>query len=199
MRGLGEPELIGHRQIPLPCLTGDAKIEWNAVQSSSTLSRNFGVRGLCLVLIVDWCLLNLLTCPFNFGKMVGVMPAPVVHFEIIGKDPDRLRYFYNALFGWDGEISPTSDLVSDAGQYTFIDPLPVPGAPGLAGGIGGGPAFAPNILFYVAVPDVGAALNRVEELGGSRLLGPAPTSGGQLVIGRFTDPEGNLVGVAGPK
>jgi uncharacterized protein len=127
------------------------------------------------------------------------MSAPVVHFEIIGKDPDRLRRFYNALFGWDGEISPTADEISDAGQYTFIDPIPVPGAPGPAGGIGGGPDFAPNILFYVAVPDVGAALRRVEELGGSRLLGPTPTPSGRLVVGRFTDPEGNLMGVAGPK
>jgi uncharacterized protein len=127
------------------------------------------------------------------------MSAPVVHFEIIGKDPVRLRRFYKALFCWDGEISPTSNLVSDAGQYTFIDPLPVPGAPGPAGGIGGGPNFAPSVLFYVAVPDVEAALHRVEELGGSRLLGPASTPNGQLVIGRFTDPEGNLVGVAGPK
>lgn len=127
------------------------------------------------------------------------MPAPVVHFEIIGKDPGRLRRFYNALFGWDGEISTTSDLVSDAGQYAFIDPIPVPGAPGPAGGIGGGPDFAPSSLFYVAVADVGAALNRVEELGGSRLFGPAPTPSGQLVVGRFKDPEGNLIGVAGPK
>ena len=65
--------------------------------------------------------------------------------------------------------------------------------------IGGGPDFAPNILFYVAVPDVAAALRRVEELGGTRLLGPTPTPSGRLVVGRFTDPEGNLMGVAGPK
>ena len=127
------------------------------------------------------------------------MSAPVVHFEIIGKDPVRLRRFYSALFGWDGEISPTSDLVSDAGQYVFINPIPVPDAPGPAGGIGGGPAFAPQVVVYVGVPDVGAALARVEELGGSRVLGPAPTPSGKLVIGQFTDLEGNLVGVAGPK
>ncbi len=127
------------------------------------------------------------------------MPAPVVHFEIIGKEPDRLRRFYSALFGWEGEISQTSDQISDDGQYTFINPIPVPGAPGLAGGIGGGPGFAPNVLFYVAVPDVGATLVKVEELGGSRLLGPDPTPSGQLVVGKFTDPEGNLIGVAGPR
>jgi uncharacterized protein len=48
----------------------------------------------------------------------------------------------------------------------------------------------------VGVDSVEAALTRAEELGGRRELGPdgAP---GTLVIGRFTDPEGNLIGVAG--
>ena len=41
-----------------------------------------------------------------------------------------------------------------------------------------------------------AALQRAEHLGGKRQLGPvrAPTG---LVVGHFTDPEGNLIGVAG--
>ena len=29
------------------------------------------------------------------------MAQPVVHFEIIGKDPMRLRSYYGDLFGWD--------------------------------------------------------------------------------------------------
>jgi len=28
------------------------------------------------------------------------MVNPVVHFEIIGTDPERLRRYYCALFGW---------------------------------------------------------------------------------------------------
>jgi predicted enzyme related to lactoylglutathione lyase len=48
----------------------------------------------------------------------------------------------------------------------------------------------------VGVPTGGAALAVAERLGGKRQLGPerAPTG---LVIGHFTDPEGNLIGVAG--
>ena len=51
-------------------------------------------------------------------------------------------------------------------------------------------------MFYVGVADVEAALREAERLGGKRQLGPerAPTG---LVIGHFTDPEGNLIGVAG--
>ena len=45
-------------------------------------------------------------------------------------------------------------------------------------------------------PDVEAALQKAEGLGGTRRMGPerAPTG---LVVGHFTDPEGNLIGVAG--
>ena len=51
-------------------------------------------------------------------------------------------------------------------------------------------------MFYVGVPNVEAALAEAERLGGKRQMGPerAPTG---LVVGHFTDPEGNLIGVAG--
>jgi uncharacterized protein len=29
------------------------------------------------------------------------MPNPVVHFEIMGRDPERTREFYRAAFGWE--------------------------------------------------------------------------------------------------
>jgi uncharacterized protein len=46
------------------------------------------------------------------------------------------------------------------------------------------------------VPDVEAALRRAERLGGKRVMGPERVPSG-LVVGHFTDPEGNLIGVAG--
>jgi hypothetical protein len=52
-------------------------------------------------------------------------------------------------------------------------------------------------MFYVGVPDVEAALQKAKSLGGIRRLGPARAPTG-LVVGHFTDPEGNLIGVAGP-
>jgi predicted enzyme related to lactoylglutathione lyase len=47
-----------------------------------------------------------------------------------------------------------------------------------------------------AFPDVEAALQKAESLGGTRQIGPEGTPG-TLVIGQFTDPEGHLIGVAG--
>ncbi len=126
------------------------------------------------------------------------MGQPVVHFEILGSDPERLRVFYAELFGWDYDLGDTvSAAVSAPGQYGFIDG----GANGEApanGGVGGGEGFEPRALFYVGVEDVEAALAAAERLGGKRVLGPDGEAG-KLVIGRFTDPEGNLIGVAGPR
>jgi hypothetical protein len=67
---------------------------------------------------------------------------------------------------------------------------------GIRGGIGGGPGYESHAVFYVAVPDVGTALQRAEELGGTRVMGPVTAPNG-LVVGHFKDPEGTLVGVAG--
>ena len=126
------------------------------------------------------------------------MPNPIVHFEIIGRDPAALRAFYRSLFGWEADTdSPVAPEISDAGDYGFI--APDGGATGIPGGIGGGPAFAPHALVYGGVDDVEAALARAEQLGGTRVLGPAHNPGGAVVVGHLSDPEGNLVGVAGTR
>lgn len=50
-------------------------------------------------------------------------------------------------------------------------------------------------MFYVGVPDVELALNQAQALGAQRQFGPVIAPNG-LVIGQFTDPEGNLIGLA---
>ncbi|QQD75628.1 VOC family protein [Curtobacterium sp. YC1] len=126
------------------------------------------------------------------------MTNAVVHVELIGPDPDRLRAFYAALFGWDSPAgAPVAAAVSDRSSYSFLDPAP--GAGPVAGGIGGGPGFTAHAVFYVGVEDVAAALERVEELGGSVVLPPQRNEGGGVTVGHFHDPAGNLVGVAGPR
>jgi predicted enzyme related to lactoylglutathione lyase len=125
------------------------------------------------------------------------MGQPVVHFEIIGADPARLRGYYGDLFGWQyGVGDATTDQVSQPGQYGFVEAAST-GEGGINGGVGGGAGHQPRVLFYVAVPSVAAALAQAERLGGRRLLGPEP-AGGDFAVGRFADPEGNVVGVAGP-
>jgi len=125
------------------------------------------------------------------------MARPVVHFEVIGKDPDRLRQYYGDLFGWTFDTpSPVAREVSESDSYGFIDLVTSDDGTGIRGGVGGGEGFSSHAIFYIAVPDVEAALQRAESLGGRRVMGPATSPSG-LVIGHFTDPEGTLIGLAG--
>ena len=123
------------------------------------------------------------------------MGQPVVHFEIIGSDPAKLRSYYGELFGWEFQIGDaTTDAVSQPGSYGFVAGATTGG--GINGGVGGGEGYEGHVLFYVGVPNVEAALKHAESLGGTRRMGPEGTPG-TLVVGQFTDPEGNLIGVAG--
>jgi predicted enzyme related to lactoylglutathione lyase len=127
------------------------------------------------------------------------MGRPVVHFEIIGTEPARLRGYYGELFGWEFHTGDAiTERVSQPGMYGFVDGSTTGEGDGINGGIGGGPGHRPRVLFYVGVSDVEAALRKAESLGGKRLMGPEPESGGDFAVGRFIDPEGNVIGVAGP-
>jgi len=122
------------------------------------------------------------------------MAQPVCHFEIIGRDPVALRSYYGELFGWEFETDDAAtEAVSEPGNYGFVGAT----VAGLNGGIGGGEHYEARVLFYVNVPNVEAALVHAEQLGGTRTMGPEGTPG-RLVVGQFTDPEGHLIGVAGP-
>jgi predicted enzyme related to lactoylglutathione lyase len=126
------------------------------------------------------------------------MVDSVVHFEIVGPDAAALRGFYAEPFGWSYDVdSPVAPEISDAGNYGFMEPQP--DAIAVAGGVGGGPGRAAYATFYVGVVDVEAALSTAEKLGATRVFGPAANPNGQLVVGQFRDPAGNLVGVAGPR
>ena len=125
------------------------------------------------------------------------MGQPVVHFEVIGEDPQKLRDYYTGLFGWEFETpSPVAQEVSDSRSYGFLDLVTAEDGTGIRGGVGGGPGYKSHAVFYVGVPNVEAALQQAESLGGLRVMGPATSPNG-LVVGHFTDPEGTLIGVAG--
>lgn len=124
------------------------------------------------------------------------MGQPVVHFEIIGKDPEKLRGYYGELFGWRFDTSePVAEAISDPMNYGFVESGDNGG--GIPGGVAGGAGYDSHVTFYVAVDNVEDALRKAESLGGTRRLGPIPSPNGKLVVGHFTDPEGHLIGVAG--
>ena len=85
------------------------------------------------------------------------MGDPIVHFEIIGRDAERLRRYYREMFGWEFEVGDTvADSVSAPGNYGFVDGDATGSA--INGGVGGGGNYAPLTLFYVGVPNVVHAL-----------------------------------------
>ena len=124
---------------------------------------------------------------------------PVVHFEIPYKDRERIVRFYQSAFGWKLET-----LGEDMGNYvlaTTAQEDAKPGAP--AGAINGGfypyradwPAQYPSIV--IAVPDLKAAMARVNAAGGRVLGDPMPIPGvGSYVA--FFDPEENRLSLLQP-
>lgn len=119
------------------------------------------------------------------------MGQPVVHFEVIGKDAEKLQAYYGELFGWEmnAENPMRYGMVSREGNVN------AEGA-GIGGGIGGGmPNYDGHVTFYVEVLDVEQALQKAEQLGGKRVMGPATPEGARVELGQFTDPEGHLIGV----
>ena len=100
------------------------------------------------------------------------MVNAVVHVELIGPEPEQLRAFYAALFGWDSSAGALH------GRRT---------------------GFHPHAVFSVGVDDVAAAaLQQTEELGGAVALPLQRNEAGGVIVGHFRDPAGNLVVLAGP-
>jgi predicted enzyme related to lactoylglutathione lyase len=66
------------------------------------------------------------------------MAQPVVHLEVIGKDPTRLRDYFSQLFGWNYAVpSPVADEVSAPDDYGFLDLITTHDGTGIRGRVGG--------------------------------------------------------------
>ena len=100
------------------------------------------------------------------------MGQPVVHFEVLGKDGDKLRAYYSDLFGWEFEDAPGP---MDYGVVHREGNMSDDGL-GISGGVGGVEGSAGHVTFYVGVPDVEAALTKAESLGGKRTASPISTA-----------------------
>jgi uncharacterized protein len=117
------------------------------------------------------------------------MGQPVVHFEVVGKDGGKLQSYYADLFGWNIDASNPMN-------YGLVKGEDNPSSIGsIGGGVGTGPdGYEGHVTFYIAVPDVEAALAKAESLGGARVMGPE-TIMGEIELGQFKDPEGHLIGL----
>jgi uncharacterized protein len=112
------------------------------------------------------------------------MGNPVVHFEVSGKDGAKLQTFYGELFDWkiDADNPNNYGIVDNAGE-------------GINGGIGEVPDDGNgHVTFYVSVPDINAALQKAEGLGGKTIM-PRTEMGDVVTMAFFADPEGHMVGL----
>jgi uncharacterized protein len=111
------------------------------------------------------------------------MASSVVHFEVVGKDLQKLESFYVELFGWKTHAIPEM-------SYAMVEKE----GDGIGGGIGqsadGGPG---HVTFYVSTDDPQATLDKAEQLGGRTIM--PVTELPQVTIALFADPEGHVIGI----
>lgn len=110
------------------------------------------------------------------------MASKVIWYEVLGKDPDRLRGFFAQLFGWEYKEAPGMN-------YGMTDPE----ATGIGGGVGAAPGDPSWATFYVGVEDVQKALTKAKQLGGKELM--PVTKLPDVTIAVFADPEGHPIGL----
>jgi predicted enzyme related to lactoylglutathione lyase len=118
------------------------------------------------------------------------MGLPVVHFEMMSKDPSGVSDFYAKIFGWKVTKHPEANYrVFETGNKA-----------GIGGGIlkpdRDGP-WPGNQIFYVAVDDLAKYSRKIERAGGKIHVAEQEVPGmGWLSL--FTDPEGRMNGLWKP-
>lgn len=112
------------------------------------------------------------------------MGAPIVHFEITGKDAKKLQNFYRSLFDWN--IDANNPL-----NYGIVKS----GEKGIGGGIAAAEKGQPgHVTIYAEVDDPDAYLKKVESLGG-KVIVPTTVIPNMVTFALFADPEGHIVGI----
>ena len=105
----------------------------------------------------------------------------VVHFEIYGKNPEKLIEFYTKVFGWKFEKwGPLDYWVIKTGE-----------GPGIDGGLGTEKNPSVNTI---DVTDVDEYLKKVKNAGGTEVT-PKMTMPGIGYFAYFKDPQGNIFGI----
>ena len=115
------------------------------------------------------------------------MGRPVVHWELMSKDPTSLSAFYRKVFDW--KIEPVPAL-----NYNFVE---TGGAGGINGGILRPQREGPwpgNMTIYIDVEDLAAYRQKIVKAGGTIHVAEQEVPGmGTLCL--FADPEGRMMGL----
>ncbi|MDQ6733416.1 MAG: VOC family protein [Nitrospirota bacterium] len=115
------------------------------------------------------------------------MGNPVVHWELMSKDPAKVSAFYEKVFAWKVTLFPDMN-------YRMVET-------GDQGGINGGilkpdreGPWPGNMLFYIAVDDLAAYRTRIVAEGGTIHVEEQEVPG-MGAFSLFTDPEGRMMGI----
>jgi uncharacterized protein len=103
---------------------------------------------------------------------------PIVHWEIVARDPLAQATFYRQMFNWEIGDGPIAQIPAGLGG-----PEPGPGGHIRQGDTSG-------VALYVQVRELRSSLSKAEELGGSIVAEPFDVPGGPT-LGVICDPEGN--------
>jgi predicted enzyme related to lactoylglutathione lyase len=107
----------------------------------------------------------------------------ISYIEIPANNLEQSASFYETVFGW--QIDRREN-----GDRTFMD-----GSGTLLGRwLEGRPISAqPSLLVYIYVDGISEVVRAIEAAGGAIVQQPRPE--GDLLVGRFRDPAGNLLGI----
>ena len=112
------------------------------------------------------------------------MPAPVLQWQVVATNPDRLAQFYTELFDW--TISSKNAL-----GYRQVDT----GERGVKGGMWPSPPGGPSFVqLFVGVRDVEESVAKATALGASVVVPPTTLPDGD-VMAVLADPCGVTFGV----
>lgn len=116
-----------------------------------------------------------------------------VWIELATPDPAGALAFYGKLFGW---TQAGAMPMGDMGDYVFIGTGEDFRLGAVMSSAATGAPAAWN--WYVEVPDIDAAVATAQQAGGTLVQGPDEIPGGSFAA-NVTDPQGNQVGLVGPR
>jgi predicted enzyme related to lactoylglutathione lyase len=115
------------------------------------------------------------------------MSNPVVHWEMMSRDPAKVADFYAKTFGWNVKHMPEMNyrLVETGGQGGINGGIMKPDKP---------EPWPGNLTMYIDVDDLAAYRKRVVDAGGRILIEEQEVPGmGKFAL--FTDPDGRMMGL----
>ena len=115
------------------------------------------------------------------------MGNPVVHWELLSKDPAKMSNFYEKVFAWKIKHMPEIN-------YRLVD---TGGEGGINGGIMKPEHEGPwpgNMTLYIDVDDLASYREKVVGAGGKILI-EAQEVPGMGAFSLFADPEGRMMGL----